>query len=123
MYLRQDDHMNFCILRVSTDVLDLKDVVISDMNAAKDLAAFSASPKGLAKIDKNLVFAQRWNNHATFEENEKHKGIMCAEVLVPNKIEPSYLRGIYASCLAVKEKIENLGLEFSIAVNSYLFFR
>lgn len=52
MYVRKDGHLDLCVLRVSTDVLDLMNVVIADRNAAADLARFAPSPTGLALIDR-----------------------------------------------------------------------
>lgn len=123
MFLRQDEHLNICVLRISTNILNLKDVVLSDMNAAKDFVLFAPSPGGLAKINSDLVFAQRWNNHPTPQENDRHKGIMCAEVLVPKRVDPSFIVGVYASCPQAKEKIEALELGVAVTINGRLFFR
>jgi hypothetical protein len=47
MYVRAPLHETTCVLRVSTDVLDLSQVVITDQNAASDYCRFMPSPAGL----------------------------------------------------------------------------
>src|SRR5262245_52031944 len=45
-YVLKDGHLDLCVLRVSTDVLDLPEVVIADGNAAGGMTRFSPSPGG-----------------------------------------------------------------------------
>ena len=116
------NRVQVCILRIDANVLDLPNVVVSDMNAAVNLAGFYAVDKGLLKIDKELVFAQSWDDPDYYVKQE-HKQKMCAEVLVPNKIEPGNIRGAYVSCLEDKEVIESTGVGFPITVKPYMFFK
>ncbi len=112
-----------CVLRVSSTVLDLGDVVISDTNAARDLVRFEPAPSGLRMLDKNLVFAQSWNDP---DPNEKYRksGIKCAEVLVPNKIPPGYITGAYAVCEEDKKALVHLtGVRFSVSIDKHMFFQ
>ena len=56
---RRDQNAQICILRVSTSVLDIKGVVISDQNAASDYVKFSDVGPGLAALDKDLLVSVR----------------------------------------------------------------
>src|SRR5215204_2118828 len=53
MYVRKHRHLDLCVVRVSTDVLDLPRVVISDRNPASGWARFGSSPAGLELIDRD----------------------------------------------------------------------
>jgi hypothetical protein len=65
---------SLCVLRVSTDVLDLPDVVVSDANAAAKgvYTRFEEAPEGLAIVNRNLTFARYWT-HADYIEELRHK--------------------------------------------------
>jgi len=49
LYVRQSHHIDLCILRVSTQVLDLPGVVIADSNASSDYARFAPAVRGKIK--------------------------------------------------------------------------
>jgi hypothetical protein len=111
-----------CVLRVKSDVLDLPDVVITDMNAARNLARFEPASVGLRKLDKDLIFADDWNDPDPNEKDRK-SGVKCAEVLVPNSVPVSYIFGAYVSC---KEDEKAFGLtraNISVTINPHLFFQ
>ncbi len=67
-----------CVLRVSPDVLDLPDVVITDQNAASEWARFHPAPDGLAYIKKDVVFARSWKHPDDQKREWQHKSAMCA---------------------------------------------
>lgn len=118
MYVLKERHLDLCVLRVSTDVLDLRGVVIADRNAA-GMARFRPSPSGLTEIDKDLVFAEWWN------QNWDAKQVRCAEVLVPNKVAPSFLNGAYVSCLSARQRFNGLDLtepRLAATINERLFY-
>lgn len=124
LYKLQGQHQELCILRVSTAVVDLEDVVIADRNASSGYAKFDNSTNGLIGIDKERVFAKYWT-HDNELETLIHKSVMCAEVLVPNKISSDFIIGVYTSCQETLEKLlsfmESKSIE--IAVNPHIFFR
>lgn len=57
LYKRQGQHLELCVLQVSTDVLDLPGVVVTDANASSDYTRFAAAPAGLSIVDRDLTFA------------------------------------------------------------------
>lgn len=123
MYRRKEDHVELCVIAIDTAVLDLAGVVVTDMNAAKDIARFYPADKGLANIDYELVFAEDWRHHGNPVEYERHKGIKCAEVLVPACILTKCIKRIYVSgeqSLAVVKKIVT---GVPVVVNAHLFFQ
>ena len=116
-------HSELCILRVKTDVLDLPDVVVVDRNASSDYARFIPAPDGLRNVDGDLVFAEYWTHPDNPIEEWRHGSIMCAEVMVPDLVDPDFITGAYVSCSNAKESIEALNVGIAVTVNAYLFFR
>jgi hypothetical protein len=121
LYVRQSQHAHLCILRVSPQVLELPGVVITDRNASSDYARFAAAPKGLSIVDKGLTFAVYWT-HADPFEAMRRKSAKCAEVLVPDCIDPGHITGAYVSCQEANAALEALGIDIPVAINPYLFF-
>ena len=66
MYLRRAHHEVLCVLQISPAVLNLPGVVIADGNAASGPTAFWRSPSGLSKVNKDIVFAEWWNDPDPF---------------------------------------------------------
>jgi len=122
LFKRRNLHTELCVLRVDTDVLDLPGAVITDGNAASDYTRFGQSPEGLARVDKELVFAEYWTDQNQIVEWQK-KRAKCAEVLVPNLVESSFILGAYVSCSESLLRFRTVGSRLSVTVNSHLFFR
>jgi len=121
LYVKRDVHETVCVLRVSTDVLDLPNVVITNANAARTFAKFLPAPEGLEIVDRELTFAKYWT-HDDPDEQYRRKGLKCAEVLVPNKIHPKFIMGAYVSCQSSRTQLTALAPILNIGVNPWLFF-
>ena len=120
--LPQTDFERLCVIRVSVDVLDLPGVVIADQNAAASIVGFYPSPDGLATIDKERVFARYWNHPENPEESIRHGLAMCAEVLVPDTVDPSYILGLYLPTSSAANVESGLMQGIPATVNANLFF-
>ena len=119
-------HESLCVIRVSTDVLDEPNVLITDRNASSKWRRFHEPKWGLAYLEKNLVFAQDWRHEDTYEY-WRRKSSTCAEVLVPTMIPIRFFQGIYVSCDETKQKVVDLlnsiHINLPVVVNYGLFFR
>ena len=93
MYCLQD-LTDLVVIRVSSDVLDIPDTVITDGNAATWNTRFDPSPEGLSNLDSKLVFARYWTDSDYWTYVEK-KRVRNAEVLVPNLVPSRYIEGCY----------------------------
>jgi hypothetical protein len=93
---RRAENDKICVLRIGQDVLDLPGVIVSDRNAARGWARFYPVEEGLRKLDADQIFAEFWTHDDPFEQ-EEHKGIKCAEVLVPDRVEPRYIKASYVA--------------------------
>ncbi len=122
MYRRKETHQSLCVVRVSLDVLDLPGVVIADRNAPSDYVRFSASPTGLAMVDRALVFARYWTHPDDPIEEMRHKSIKCAEVLVPDLVNVGYLTGAHVSCRESWEALRRMAPQMRLTLNPDLFF-
>ncbi len=122
MYVRSSQHAEICVLKIDTAVLNLGGVIIADGNAASGHTAFWQSPLGLAKIDKETVFAERWTDPNLITQWHS-KRVKCAEVLVPDRLDPKFILGAYISCDEAKPKLEQLVPDFKTTMDSHLFFR
>lgn len=122
MYVLKEQHREMCVIGVSTDVLDLEGVVVSDMNAAKDMAAFRAVDEGLESIDKDIVFAQYWNDPDPAQYWRKH-GMKCAEALVPRRVPPEFIERVRVSCRASALMDELTQCGRPVTIDEHLFFR
>lgn len=111
------------VLRVAPIVLDLPGVVLTDQNAASDYRAFLPSPAGLAKISKDVVFAEYWTHQDDQIETWKHKSAKCAEVLVPDVVPPCFLTGVYVFDADTERRIQQIPGVPPIIVDKHLFFR
>ena len=122
LYKRREQHREICIVQVNPDVLDLHGTIVTDGNASSDWVLFEEAPKGLAIVAQELTYADDWTDADYFEYLRK-KSAKCAEVLVPDRIEPSFLSGIYVSCDESKATLNDLVTNIYITVNEHMFFR
>jgi len=112
------------VLRVSQVILDLPNVVIADRNASSEYVAFSPSPHGIESIDSGPVFAHYWNDDDPIEKDRK-TSLICAEVLVPEKVAPEYVFGLYVvseSVRTVMRGIVSTTAVQGLVVKPYMFF-
>jgi hypothetical protein len=112
---------NLCVLRVNTAVLDIPGAVVTDQNAASKYCAFGAAPDGLAIVNKDLTFAESWKHPGDQIAEWRHKAAKCAEVLVPDRVPPEYLDGVWVAHEAAEAAFEALGLPLPAEVDSHLF--
>lgn len=121
MYKVRAQRDQLCVLSVSTDVLDLPGVVVTDGNASGDYVRFAAAPGGLAIVSRELTFAEYWTDPDVIQYYRK-KSAKCAEVLVPDRVDHKYLRGAYVWSEEVRERLQAITGALQVEVNSHLFF-
>ena len=122
MYRRRDLHQDLCVLRISPEVLDIRGAVVADRNASSEYAAFYPSPEGLRKVNGEMVFSEYWTHSDQILEWE-HKPIKCAEILIPNRLDPLYIMGAYGSARQTVKCLRENGLTGNIVVDEHMFFR
>src|SRR5260221_200438 len=94
LYKLRSQREELCILSVSTGVLDLNGVVVTDGNASGDYIRFGSAPSALRIVNKELTFAEYWTDQDPIQYYRK-KSAKCAEVLVPNRVDPRFILKSY----------------------------
>lgn len=116
---RRSKNNEICVLKIKSDVLDFKDVIITDKNAARE-CWFKTVAEGLSLLDRDEVYAIYWLNDDYWEQ-ERLKGIKCAEVLVPNKIKPHYIVGAYVAYPTARDSFKKVS-NLPVKIKPGLFF-
>ncbi len=115
-------HLNdsICVLRIKSDVLSLAGVIITDQNASRD-CWFKPVNEGLSLLKHSEVFAEFWINRDDFIEEDRLKGIKCAEVLVPDYIHPNYIFAAYVANKTALDAFVRVSV-LPVQINGNLFF-
>lgn len=119
---RRDRNNQICVLCVDSSILDLSNVIISDRNAASDWARFNTVIDGLAALDKDKIYARYWTNVDNQYDLWENKSIKCAEVLIPDRVEPKYIVGAYVANQTALEAFQQLNIQLTVSINSDIFF-
>lgn len=119
--LLRDQHADLAVIKVSPEILDIPGVIISDGNAASGPTAFYSSPDGLENVDPDLIFAEWWNDDDYWEYVHK-KRVKCAEVLVPEFADASYIQGLIVSCKESMTAVKKMRLGLPVELDPNLFF-
>ena len=120
LYVRRWEHI--CVLSIDTGVLDLPDVIITDGNAASSYVRFAPAPDGLDIVSRELTFAEFWTGGDQIEQ-WRMKVAKCAEVLVPDRVDPKYIHHAYVASDEMKNQMDALNTGLDVRVDGHLFFR
>ncbi len=123
LFKRKDSHNRICVLRVSADVVDLPNVVITNSNAGSKYVRFSPAPSGLAIVDRERTFARNWKHPEDQIDEWRHSAQKCAEVLVPDVVPVRYITGAFLSSGIAEQRLSELAPDLPIAINGDLFFQ
>jgi hypothetical protein len=92
---RYEGRRNLVVLSISKQVLDLPGVIVADQNMATDWVRYHfAATGGLEIVDPELTFAESWD-HPNPYEKARRRAACQAEVLVPDRVDPEYVKGAY----------------------------
>ena len=126
MYVLKDKHLSLAVLAIRPNIIEQPGVIISDCNAARDMALFKSAPDGLELIVPELIYAEDWRHPNPIEYYE-HRGRMCAEVLIPDRIDNHYIFKIYVSSSESNNELTNTCRiairNLSVVTDSHLFFQ
>lgn len=121
LFKRKADADSLCVLRVSTDILHLDGVVITDQNAASDWVRF-LHPRQIRLLDFDAIFAMDWRHPNDPIAYRRHRLKKCAEVLVPHLVDPKFLIGAYAVNSEVANQLSQT-CAFPMTINASMFFQ
>ncbi|GFG53483.1 hypothetical protein CQY20_22015 [Mycolicibacterium agri] len=122
MYRRRNVRSTIAVLRVSSAVLDMPGVVLSDGNAASGATQFLPCPAGLAALNQERVYTDDWDHSDPWIKQEQ-KRQRCAEVLVPDRVGPEHFIGCYVCTNQVVANCATVAAELAVEVNAHVFFQ
>ncbi|MES9899210.1 MAG: DUF4433 domain-containing protein [Sedimenticola sp.] len=122
MYKRLAQIELLCVLSVSTDVMNIQSVVISDQNAASDYVRFYP-PNYLSVLNFDQIYADDWRHSDDRIAYWRHKSAKCAEVLVPHAIHSDYIQKAYVVSDMAKTQLTATGFSKPVEIMPRLFFR
>lgn len=109
-----------CVVRVSDAVIELPEVVVSDMNAASPYCRFYGV-EGLEHVNAERVFRHYWTDGDAVER-DRCKKAKCAEVLVPEVVAPAYFTGIYVGTKAAGKLLAKSAGDLRVDRKAEFFF-
>lgn len=119
----RNQHEGLCVLRVSSDVVDIRGAVVADRNASSDYVRFGPAPDALVRVDRDRVCAESWLHPDDRIDEWRHKSQKCAEILVPDRVDPGYIGGAYVSCVPTKVALAQVAPTLPTVVDPHFFFR
>ena len=122
LYKRKDEAPQICVLRVTTSVRSVPGVVFADCNASSDYVRF-LHPSQWSLLNFDDIYAMDWRHPGDAPAYYRHRSRKCAEVLVPQRVDPELVTGAYVVDQAAAQRLADVGFALSIAVNPELFFR
>lgn len=111
-----------CVLSVSTQVLRLSGVVITDQNAASEYVRFYP-PAAIGVLNFDQIFADDWRHPDDQIAYWRHKSAKCAEVLVPHGVPFDYVQKAYVANEAAGSQLLAVGFSRPVELMPRLFFR
>lgn len=110
-----------CVVRVSSEVLELEGVVMSDRNAAASFCRFQPPEAALPAIDVELVERVFWTDGSQLER-ELCWNAKFIEVLVPQRIPAEHLIGAYVGSSDAHHILKAADCGLAVEMNRHLFF-
>ena len=93
LFYKGVDVESICVLGIDPCVMKIKGVVITDGNAASEYVRFRPYPEGVEVLNEGYLFARSWKHEGDPIEEMRHRTYMCAEVLVPHRVDKSFIMG------------------------------
>lgn len=122
LYHRSQGHKDLIVLRVSPQVLDLPNAVVSDGNSAAGSTRFYPSPEGLRHLDAKLIFAKSWTDENGWPDQEA-KRVRMAEVLVPYLVSSKYIGSCYVDTSEKRRECMEYETLPSVVIHREVYFR
>ena len=123
MSKKRPEHDRICVLCISPEVLHLPGAVIADQNASSGYALFLPSPVGLQKLHKEEVFVRSWKCDDDQIREWRLGSIVCAELLIPHRVEPRFIQRGYVLDNAAAQTFTALRSHVECCLNADMFLR
>jgi hypothetical protein len=114
-------YSSMCVLRIGSQILDRPKVVISDQNASSSYALFLQSPAGLKKLASEDIFVRSWICADNPIRQMQLGSAVCAEVLVPYKVDASLIVGAFVPNQSSLQKLKSCSPALPVEINTDIF--
>lgn len=122
MMFKLQRRKDLCVLRISENVFQLPETVVSDRNAASNYVNYYPVTE-INKLNFELIFSRDWRVPGDPIGYYIRKETKCAEVLVKDKVHPDLIIGAYVENNENEQILRNKGFEKEILINDDIFFR
>jgi hypothetical protein len=122
MSKRRSEADDLTVLRISTQVLGINGVVLTDCNAGSNYVRFLA-PTQWQLLEFDDILARDWRHPNNPPRFYQHRSRKCAEVLVPDRVESRYIIGAYVVDITAAKRLSAQEFALPVAIDSDLFFR
>ncbi len=122
MFAIKDKRNKIIVLQINAGILDKPTTIISSCNASSRYAMFLEPELGLKKLNHSEVFIEQWDDPYDKFNSWRLGSIVCAEVLVPDKLTASYILGTIVVSEKVKSKFEELETGLACTIKPDIFF-
>jgi hypothetical protein len=102
--------------------LDIAGVVVTDRNAARGTVRFYDAARGLAALDRDRLYAEFWIHRDDPIEEDRHRALKCAEVLVPDALESRFVVGAYVANQVALQAFQQLRTGLPVRTRGDMFF-
>ncbi len=113
---------DICVLRIDCAALDMDGVILTDRNAARRAVRFYDVATGLAALDRDRLYAEFWLHRDDPIEEDRHKALKCAEVLVPDCLESRFVIGAYVANQVALLAFQRLNTGLPVSTRGSMFF-
>ncbi len=122
-YQRRVAPKQLVVFQIPHRVLDLPNVVVTDINAAADVEPrWHTVQEGLPGLVAAEIFSESWN-HPDPVAKRRHMQRMMAEVLVPHGVAPEHIVGAYVVSAEVAAGLTQVAPTLPTVVRPYVFFQ
>lgn len=129
MFVLRSKHDELCVIRVRKEILDRRNAILSNRNAAIDRvtfftpSAFQLSGSEVEYISSSIGYSKNDSE----SQREDRKQTRQAEALIPYNIQSEYFIGFFVSNDVTKQKVESIlstaGKNLPIATHPTMFFQ
>ena len=113
LYRRKNIQREICFIELSLDALEDTGFLVSDGNAASPKTQFYNGSWGLQFLSWEVLRADFWTD---FEDGKRKA---CSEILVPNAVDPKFIKAVHCFSSAEAGRLTQKGINAVISTDKY----
>lgn len=128
-YNKGDKHTTLCVLRINKAILERRNAILTDKNAACSSVSFF-TPEAFtleSPASEYLTLPYGYVKEEDSSERDERKQTRQAEALIPYEVQKEYICGIFVSSAAgeaaVKAELTLAGWDCEVTIHASMFFQ